>query len=324
MTLELVLAYSAAFVGSLAFAAVILTDKIMSGDTYDEDHPMQPLAVSSVLAVIWPWVLYLWWPYYSPSTSVIWLGLASGVTITITNGLYFIALYSPDGETTEVSSWDAASPVAVLALGAALPIAGALTPHQMIGVLMTPIALALLALWSKKATFAHWPYRLLLLAFTVCGGLHMWLLDYAQTLATESFAAAGLAQPESASFAAVYPWYWLGMLSGVIPVIVLPGERHGFRQQWPVMRTHWRLIALVEGFAVLAFAAQMYGFAYGHPAVVGTIVCLFPLWIFFGGILLRRVWGYSAEKFPPVEQPIRKFFVVCLVVFGVVLATWSH
>ena len=83
-------AYIAAFVGSLAFAGVILTDKMMAGSTYN--RPMQPLAVSAVLNFAWAWSVFLFLDYHQPPPEAIWTAIIAGVVMTIYNAIYFIAM----------------------------------------------------------------------------------------------------------------------------------------------------------------------------------------------------------------------------------------
>lgn len=309
--------YIVAFVGGLAFAGVILTDKIMSASTYT--RPMQPLAVSVVLDFIWSWIVYLVWDYRQPSSEAMWLALLAGVVLAIANAIYFVLIFSPHGEVTEVSAWDSSSPIALLLLATVLPVTEAISRLQILGLVMVPIGLFLLRVWGDHLTTLPWKIRGLMVLLPLAGGLHIWCANQAEALAMEQFAAEGITDTRVA-FASISSFYWIGSLVGVIPLLVLAKERRAFAIQWPVLKSHWRSLLVVEFLAMAGFVAQLYGFSDSHPAVISTLAGTFPLWIFFGGIVLRRMAGFSPEVFPIVKHPVKKAMVVCLLIMAIALA----
>ena len=303
-------AYIAAFVGSLAFAGVILTDKMMAGSTYN--RPMQPLAVSAVLNFAWAWSVFLFLDYHQPPPEAIWTAIIAGVVMTIYNAISFIAIFSPHGEATEVSAWDASSSVAFRLMAPILSVTDAITDIQVVGIFLVPLSLFLLRVWGDQLTTLPWKFRLLLIAFSFVGGLHIWIADRCVALAMSDSVDARTA------FASVSPFYWAGNLAGVLPILVLKNERKAFSSQFYVLRVAWRKLLVVEFFGMLGYSTQLYGFSGGHPAVINTLVSSFPLWIFFGGMFLRCL-GYK-EVFQAVRHPIKKTIVVCLLVLATSLA----
>lgn len=307
--------YIVAFAASIVFAGLILTDKVMSSSTYT--RPTQALAVSTVLNFAWSWSVYLFWDYKQPSAESAWMGILAGAVMVIYTGVYFVLIFSPHGEATEVSAWDSSSPVALLLMSAVLPLTEAISRLQVLGLVMVPIGLFLLIVWGDNLTTLPWKIRGLMALLPLAGGLHIWCANHAEALAMEQFAAEGITDTRVA-FASISPFYWIGSLVGVIPLLVAT-ERRGFAIQWPVIRGHWRRILLVEFLAMAGFSAQLYGFTDSHPAVINTLVSMFPIWIFLGGIALRRLAGFSPEAFPVVKHPIKKALVVCFLIMAVVL-----
>src|SRR3989344_947094 len=143
----------------------------------------------------------------------------------------------------------------------------------------------------------------------------MILFDRACRMATNPMGS------ELGAFLALYPYFWVGMAAGILPIF-LPKEWREFRSQLPTILNHWRRIGLAEGFATIAFAAQVASFGGEHVAVADAICGTFPLMAFLGGILLRKAFGFSEEIFPREERPWAKATIIVFVLATITLGIW--
>jgi len=309
-------------ISMVAFAAVYLGDVLCRDGVYDRRHPSQPLFVSclSNMLMALPFVAIFGWP--SAPTEAIVLGLTSGIVIAVTNGVYFSLVFSPAGEGTEISLFEALAPWFVVIATILWPMTKTMSDIQKLGVILAPVCILIWHLTGAKVHLTTWKYRLKLVLFSVLSAIHLVLIAQAQEWTTAYHTQVGTENPGWAGFAGTYPYYWIGMGTGVL-VLLSRTERDAFRKQIPTLKKFWAALLGVEAVATLAFCAMIAAMYTEHPAPVSTIVSGFPLLIFGGGILLRRLkWlGADEEKFPLVRRPAFKVLLICLTLACLLLAT---
>jgi hypothetical protein len=282
------------------------------------------LAVSNFLGPVFGIVVWLpLWLVQGPvpiPTESVWLATISGALLgLVANGIYFSLMMSEAKDATEIALYDGATPIPVSLLLAAGYFLGFPNPEhirwwQWMGVVLTSVGLALMPLLGS-ITRMFGRHRVAMIGFIVAQALYMVLFDRACSAAVQSGHA------ELSAFLACYPWFWLGMTAGILPIF-LPKEWWEFRSQWPTICQHWRRVGLAEAFATVAFAAQVASFGGEHVAVADALCGTFPMMVFLGGILLRRCFGFSEDVFPREERLWAKTAVIVFVLAAIALGVW--
>lgn len=314
-----------ALISSVSMAAVVLMDIVMTTTgkrTYT--RPSQMLAVSNLLGPIFGLIVWLplWLTQGSvnvPTESIILVTVSGVILGLVTNGIYFSLMMSEAKDATEICLYDGATPIAVtilLAIGFSLgfPNPEHIRWWQWSGVLLTSVGLALLPLLGGITRLLT-RHRIALIAFMLSQGLYMILFDRACRNAASAVGS------EMGAFLALYPYFWIGAATGILPIF-LPKEWQEFRIQLPTIKRHWRKIVLAELLAAVAFAAQIASFGGEHVAVADAICGAFPLMVFLGGILLRRIFGFSEEIFPLEERPWTKATITIFVLAAIAVGIW--
>lgn len=316
-----------ALVSSVSMAGVVLMDIIMTASgkrTYT--RPSQMLAVSNLLDPVFGIIVWLplWIAYDHPTGSIsvdsIWMTVIAGAVLgLVANGIYFALMMSEAKDATEITLYDGATPLAVglllaIGYGFGFPNPEHIRWWQWVGVFLTSVGLALLPLMGGITKLLR-NHRIALICFMITQALYMIVFDRA---CRNTAVAVG---SEMGAFIALYPYFWIGMGAGVLPIF-LKKEWREFRLQLPTIKSHWRKIVLAELFATVAFAAQIASFGGEHVAVADAICGSFPLMVFLGGILLRRIFGFSKEIFPTEERPWTKAAVITLILLAITMGIW--
>ena len=315
-------AYIAALVSCFCSGAFYLIDMIMKKDTFT--RASQPMFISSASGLIPALLLFIGCAVYgipSPSVLAIAVAFGSGVLLTLGGWIYFKIIYSNVGECTEVSAFETSSVIAISLITFMLHAFGVrlyevIQLSQWFGVILTALALVLVHMWGDHIKLVDMKHRLMLILFTVLAAVDEMSIDWVLNLTSGQFDSQQIA------FIAISPYHWMGVVAGVF-VLISKKERSEFRQNFKVILRHWRLIVVAELIAAFAFTAKVYGFATGHVAVIAVMAGGFPIVVFFGGILLRRKFGFSEELFPVVKHPWKKGIAILIVILGITLAAWT-
>jgi hypothetical protein len=317
-------AYIAALISCITSGVFYLIDAIMKKDTYS--RASQPMAVSSLFAIL-PAILLacLAENYNAPDPTVFAKAIAfgSGVLLMIGSWIYFQIVYSDVGECTEVSVFENSSVIMIALFTLFMHTIGiqmyeVITSSQWLGVLIASCALVAIHLCGDRLQLVDWKHRVMLVIFMCFAAADEVTIDWALHL------TAGLtaAHSERMAFLAISPYHWAGFSTGIL-VMLIPVERKEFKVNLSKILASWKLIIFAELVALLAFASMVYGFATGHVAVIAIISGSFPIVVFLGGILLRRKFGFSEEKFPIVQHPWKKGIAILIVILGITLAAWG-
>ena len=322
------MAILAAVVSSLCMAGVVLLDRIMTLRQGDREScwtsPTQPLFVSCMLDPLLaaPLLLFVQWR----ACPMVAAGMAfvAGIILAISNASYFTILFGPAGESTEVAVFSAVIPAVVAAFSAGLSNIGVgndfLRWHQWCGIVLAVGAMSLFHLFGGRFEFADLKHRALLFVFVVTMAIYMLVIDQAMTIVREHAKRSGIQTTAPEEFVAVYLYFWAGLFCGV-SCGLFKKARSDFLNHLPVILTYWKEILLAEVIAMLAFNFEIFGFSNGSVSVVALVASTFTLFVFGGGILLRRVFGFSELAFPRVSDPVRKVILILCLGIGVGLAS---
>ncbi len=297
--------------------AVYLIDTAMVGDTYSK--PSQAMAISSVASFLPAPILFLL-DWNMPPPNAMMVAFAAGVVLMLANWLYFAVLFSDAGEATEIACYENSSVIVIILVTAVLSAFGwyhdEITAIHYVGIGIGVFGLFALALWGVKIEFVDRRHRLMLIGFMICGGGYEMLADYAMHLAMLS---PGIQTPLQA-FVSVSPYFWIGLATGVVAIFPKK-ERKAIRENWSTICRNWKWIVVAEACGLVAFGAMIYSFTVAHVAVVAVVAGAFPVVVFIGGIILRVYFGFSSEKFPEVEQPVKKTLAVSTTIVGAAMAS---
>ena len=311
------IAMCVAVVSALAMGAVYLIDMAMVGDTYSK--PSQAMLISSVASFLPAPILFLL-DWNIPPPEAIVVALVGGFVLMLANWLYFIVLFSDEGECTEIACYENSSILVIVLVTATLSALGyyheTIFMVQYVGVGLGVIGLLGLALLGvekiERVCFRH---RKMLIGFMILGAGYELLVDYALHLALFS---PTIKTPLQA-YVSISPFFWFGLFTGVV-AIWPKAERDALRENWNVIRSKWKWIVAAETCGLVAFGSMVYSFSVAHVAVVAMIAGSFPIIVFIGGIVLRRSYGFSEEKFPVVDYPAWKTLAIVLTITGAIIA----
>jgi hypothetical protein len=316
-------AYIAAIISCVTSGVFYLIDAIMKKDTYS--RASQPVAISCGFALVPSVALFALCKATSlpqPDTMPMLVAFGSGVLVAFITCIYFQIVYSDAGESTEISVFENSSVIMIALITLVLSAYGiqsheTILSRQWVGIFIAALALIGVHLWGEHLQLVDWKHRLMLILFMSLSAVNEMTIDWALHLTSTS-----LDMSQRTAYLVISPYYWLGLSSGVL-VLLLPKERKEFLANFYSMMKSWKLIIISELIALIAFGALIYGFAVGHVAVIAVMSGSFPVVVFFGGILLRRKFGFSEKKFPIIKHPWKKGIAILVVILGITLAAWG-
>ncbi|MBT3293106.1 hypothetical protein HN854_03540 [Candidatus Peregrinibacteria bacterium] len=264
-----------------------------------------------------PILFLLEWSNPPPNAAIV--AFAAGVILMVANWLYFAVIFSDAGESTELACYENSSVIVIVLVAIVLTALGRyhdqLSIIHYIGIGIGAIGLWALALWGEKIEFVDKRHRMMLIGFMIFAGSYELLADYAMHLAMLSDKIKTPLQ----AFVSVTPYFWIGLATGVI-AIAPKQEREAIRENWSNICSKWKWIAAAEMCALVAFGTMIYSFTVAHVAVIAMIAGAFPIFVFAGGIILRRYFGFSKDTFPEVVYPKKKTAAVLATIIGACLA----